>query len=84
MFQSPGCYKSAFVTSTTMGASSETAILELYDYQNDPLEKKNIAAEAPEVVTAMRKILDSYPEAKPQVKSTAKPPSSKPDKVKKK
>jgi iduronate 2-sulfatase len=66
------------------GAPAETAILELYDYQNDPLEKKNIAAEAPEAVATMRKILDSYPEAKPQVKGAAKPTNRKPGNAKKK
>jgi iduronate 2-sulfatase len=66
------------------GAPAETAILELYDYQNDALEKKNIAAEAPEAVATMRKILDSYPEAKPQVKGAAKPTNRKPGNAKKK
>jgi len=50
------------------GAAPDTAILELYDYQNDPLERKNIAADDPTTVTVMRKILSQYPEAKPQLK----------------
>ena len=54
------------------GAPPETAILELYDYQKDPLEKKNIAAEDPSTVVALRKILAKYPEAKPQVEGKVK------------
>ena len=49
------------------GAAPDTAVLELYDYQKDPLEKKNIAGEDVTTVASLRKILDQYPEAKPQV-----------------
>jgi iduronate 2-sulfatase len=49
------------------GAASETAVLELYDYEKDPEETKNLAAERPEVVAQLRKILVIQPEAKPQV-----------------
>ncbi|MGF1760110.1 sulfatase [Photobacterium sagamiensis] len=34
---------------------------ELYDYQNDPLETKNIAKENPEVVKELERILDAQP-----------------------
>jgi iduronate 2-sulfatase len=51
------------------GASAETAILELYDYEADPMELKNRAAERPEVVTELRKLLEMHPEAKPQIRS---------------
>lgn len=54
------------------GAAPDTAILELYDYRNDPLEKKNISAEDPATVKVLREILARYPEAKPQVKVKAK------------
>jgi iduronate 2-sulfatase len=54
------------------GAAPETAELELYDYQNDPLETKNLAASNPTVVTELRAILAKHPEAKPQVKTAAK------------
>lgn len=47
------------------GASTEQAVYELYDYQKDPLEKKNLAKEQPEVVKALAKKLATHPEAKP-------------------
>ena len=49
------------------GAASDTADLELYDYQTDPLETKNLANEQPEVVTRLRALLAEQPEAKPQI-----------------
>ena len=49
------------------GAAPDTAVLELYDYQKDSLEKKNIAAEDVTTVASLRKILNQYPEAQPQV-----------------
>lgn len=58
-----------FVEWKVPGAPSETAVLELYDMKNDPLEKKNIAAENPTIIAEMQKILAQYPEAKAQVKS---------------
>jgi iduronate 2-sulfatase len=50
------------------GASPDTAELELYDYETDPLETRNLAAERPEIVTRMRAMLASQPEAKRQVR----------------
>jgi len=49
------------------GASADTAELELYDYEKDPLETKNLAAEQPEVVAKLRALLAKHPEAKPQI-----------------
>jgi iduronate 2-sulfatase len=49
------------------GASRDNAVLELYDYQTDPGENKNLAAEKPEIVNELRAILDQQPEAKPQI-----------------
>ena len=49
------------------GAEPESADLELYDYQEDPLERKNLASEHPEVVAKLRSILAAQPEAKPQI-----------------
>lgn len=46
------------------GASPEIADLELYDYVADPLETRNLAAEQPETVVALRSILARHPEAK--------------------
>jgi iduronate 2-sulfatase len=61
------------------GTPAEKADLELYDYQTDPLEKKNVAAEQPEIVKELRAMLAREPEATPQIKS-AKPqnPPAKP------
>jgi iduronate 2-sulfatase len=53
----------------TPGADAGTAVFELYDYETDPLETKNLAADKPEVVTQMRAILAGHPEAKPQLKA---------------
>jgi iduronate 2-sulfatase len=51
------------------GAAPETAELELYDYQPDPLETRNLATERPEAVAELRRILSAQPEAKPQVRA---------------
>lgn len=50
------------------GAASETATHELYDYDADPLETKNLAQEQPNVVTQLLSILAKQPEAKPQLR----------------
>jgi iduronate 2-sulfatase len=49
------------------GALAETAELELYDYQEDPHETRNLAANRSDVVSRMRALLDGQPEAKPQL-----------------
>lgn len=51
------------------GRDDSTAELELYDYENDPLETENLAAEQPGVVSRMRAMLAKLPEAKPQIAS---------------
>ena len=43
--------------------SSAPVEYELYDYQNDPLEKKNIADQSPKVLEDMKKILAQHPPA---------------------
>jgi len=48
------------------GALADTAILELYDYQTDPGETKNLADQQPQIVAQLRAILAQQPEAKPQ------------------
>lgn len=45
------------------GAPAEDAEIELFDYETDPLEKKNLVLEKPEVVKKLSKILATYPEA---------------------
>jgi iduronate 2-sulfatase len=49
------------------GAPVSTAELELYDYQEDPGETKNLAADQPDVVAELRAMLAEQPEAKPQL-----------------
>jgi len=51
------------------GASLGSADIELYDYELDPAETRNIAADKPELVARLRKLLAQQPEAKPQVKA---------------
>ena len=58
------------------GRAADTANLELYDYEKDPLETRNLAAEQPEVISRMRAMLAKLPEAKPQI-SVAKPLTAK-------
>jgi iduronate 2-sulfatase len=51
------------------GHAADTTDLELYDYDTDPLETKNLAAAQPEVVSRLRALLAELPEAKPQLKA---------------
>lgn len=59
------------------GAAPESAVIELYDYQTDPLETENLAARQSETVESLRAILARQPEAKPSVRGKAKPPKPK-------
>ncbi len=63
-----------------IGAPASEADLELYDYEADPIERKNLAAAQPEVVAKLRALLAKHPEAKPQISSApaAKQPDAKP------
>jgi len=54
------------------GAPANTADLELYDYEADPPETKNLAATHTEIVAKLRAILASQPEAKPQIRVAVK------------
>ncbi len=49
------------------GAPAEEAIIELYDYDADPLESANIAAQHPDIVARLRAVLDEQAEAKTQI-----------------
>jgi iduronate 2-sulfatase len=53
------------------GAAAGTAVIELYDYEADPGETKNLAAEQPELVAKLRALLATQPEARPQVSVAA-------------
>ena len=57
------------------GADESSAEWELYDYQDDPLEKRNLAAERPEVVKELRALLAKHPAPVPPggARGTAKP-----------
>ena len=64
--------------------SAEKAAIELYDYQTDPLEKKNLAEQNPELVAQLRAVLAKLPEAKPQMGDEGAPESGYEKKAKKK
>jgi iduronate 2-sulfatase len=49
-----------------IGALAGSAVFELYDYEADPAETRNLAADQPEVVAQLRALLARHPEAKPQ------------------
>ena len=55
-----------------IGAPADAAILELYDYETDPGESKNLAGDQSEVLSRLRAILARQPEAKPQVRGKGK------------
>jgi iduronate 2-sulfatase len=53
------------------GKDADTAVYELYDYQVDPGENKNLADEQPELVRELKQKLDAFPEARAPVKAAA-------------
>jgi len=55
------------------GAAPETAELELYDYERDPAETRNVAADEPSVVAQLRALLRAQREPRPQLRSTSPP-----------
>jgi len=50
-----------------IGADPSTAEFELYDYEADPLETRNLAGDQPETLAQLQAILATHPEARPQV-----------------
>jgi iduronate 2-sulfatase len=53
------------------GASVDTADFELYDYEKDPAESRNLASTEPDLVKKLDALLTSQPEAKPQITARA-------------
>lgn len=62
----------------TPGSTAETAEYELYDYQNDPEETKNIFSQNPEVARELQAMLTTHPEAKAQITGSAQPTTTAP------
>jgi iduronate 2-sulfatase len=60
-----------------IGAPVTTAVYELYDYEKDPLETKNLIQELPEVATHLKSLLARQPEAKPQIQVPGDTPKKK-------
>jgi iduronate 2-sulfatase len=48
-----------------VGAPADSSVIELYDYESDPIETRNLAAEQPEIVKQLSGILSTHPEARP-------------------
>src|SRR6185503_11689747 len=59
------------------GAPADSADLELYDYETDPGETRNLAATQSQIVSKLRATLAAQPEAKPQIQAQAKKAASK-------
>lgn len=60
-----------------IGADAATAAYELYDYESDPGETKNLAPESPAVVGELKQLLATHPEAVPQIRAKS-PAATKP------
>ena len=60
------------------GRSLSSAEYELYDYQTDPLEKRNLASELPDVVIELKRKLAKYPQPKRRSKRKRKKAGNKP------
>jgi iduronate 2-sulfatase len=63
-----------------IGTNTDKAVFELYDYQADPLESKNLASDQPAIVTELRALLAKHPEAKPQIQNKPAVKKSEPSK----
>ena len=60
------------------GADPVTAEYELYDYDADPLETRNLAQEMPGVASELKAKLAKYPEPAPRNRKLAKPKAKRP------
>lgn len=56
-----------------IGADAATAEYELYDYQTDPHESRNLAEERPDVMASLKSLLAQHPEPLPQIGMHAAP-----------
>lgn len=65
-----------------LGEPTESAVYELYDYQTDALETKNLAQERPDVLAEMKAILATHPEARPQIRPNQAKSDANPAKAK--
>jgi iduronate 2-sulfatase len=61
-----------------IGSDPAGAEWELYDYESDPGETKNLVSAKPEIVKDLQALLATHPEAKPQIKAIAPVPAAKP------
>lgn len=50
-----------------IGAPTESAVYELYDYVADSLETENLAEKSPEALAQLKAMLKSHPEAQPPI-----------------
>jgi iduronate 2-sulfatase len=64
-------YKYRLVEWKEPGASPDSAVIELYDYETDPGETQNIAADNPRVVDKLLGLLHTSPEPERQIKKSA-------------
>ena len=60
-----------------IGGSENQAEYELYDYQTDPLETRNLAGDFPDVLKHLKEILSTYPQAFSQNQKPNLPQSTK-------
>lgn len=58
-----------------IGTAASTAKYELYDYQDDPQERKNLIEHLPKVAARMKAVLATDPDPRPQIKVTPAPGS---------
>lgn len=54
-----------------IGAPEESAEWELYDYEADPLEQRNLVTDLPAVAAELRQMLTAHPTPKPQIRPAA-------------